>query len=134
MKILMRSGTLSRMPPDPSADLPRLAAAVLDARHRLGLTQQELKTAGHISATSLIDVERARHIPGASTLRGLDRGLGWPIGTAEAIMAGGPIPEPTEKPRLDRADNPDITATLARIEAKTDALIALVTGLRHAPH
>ena len=75
----------------------RLGEAVRERRLSLGWTQQEAAERSGVSLATwrLIELggrERYQEL----TLRGLIRGLGWPLGSVERLRAGGEAPGPDE--------------------------------------
>lgn len=71
-----------------SADLERLAAAVLARREELDLTQKAVYADGGPSDTTLSKIEAGTHPVSPSTLRKLDKGLQWERGSARRIFKG----------------------------------------------
>jgi transcriptional regulator with XRE-family HTH domain len=75
----------------------RVGDAVKDRRLALGWTQQEgADRAGLSLATWRLVELGGRQRYQELTLRGLVRGLGWPLGTIERLRAGDPPPGPDE--------------------------------------
>jgi len=93
---------------DPSelkAQWTRVGEAVKDRRLELGWTQQEAADRSGVSLATWRLIESAgRERFQELTLRGLVRGLGWPVGAIEQLRAGGPAPGPEEL--TDPAPNP----------------------------
>jgi transcriptional regulator with XRE-family HTH domain len=87
------------------AQWERVGDAVKDRRLALGWTQQEAADRSGVSLATWRLVESAgRERFQELTLRGLVRGLGWPVGAIEQLRAGGPAPAPDEL--TDPAPNP----------------------------
>jgi transcriptional regulator with XRE-family HTH domain len=75
-------------------DWDRLARAIRERRQVLGLTQQQLADAAGVTRTTIKNLEGARQPtkrPPAS-LPSVEQALGWSLGSARAVLAGG---EPT---------------------------------------
>jgi transcriptional regulator with XRE-family HTH domain len=89
----------------------RVGDAVKDRRLALGWTQQEAADRAGVSLATWRLIELAgRERFQELTLRGLVRGLGWPVGSVERLQAGGPPPGPDET--TDPPPNPhDLDAT-----------------------
>lgn len=67
----------------------RLAAAVQDRRHELGLTQKDLEARGGPSAATVRNIEQAaRAVYRPVTFRTLEQALEWPRGHCRQILAG----------------------------------------------
>ncbi|HVN50748.1 MAG TPA: helix-turn-helix transcriptional regulator [Acidimicrobiales bacterium] len=93
-------------PDDLKAQWQRVADAVKDRRLTLGWTQQEAADRAGVSLATWRLVESAgRERFQELTLRGLVRGLGWPVGSIERLRAGGPPPTPDEL--TEPAPNPN---------------------------
>ncbi|MFC0080579.1 helix-turn-helix domain-containing protein [Aciditerrimonas ferrireducens] len=131
------------MPPRraPRPDPSRLAAAVRARRHAQGWSQRAVAERGGLGLPTVVGVERGTTAPRAFTCTRLDAGLGWPPGTAAAVLAGTGDPPPADSPlaapdsptRVPQLSTPDLTGIyerLARLEGKLDALLALVAGDR----
>jgi len=87
------------------AQWTRVGEAVKDRRLELGWTQQEAADRSGVSLATWRLIESAgRERFQELTLRGLVRGLGWPVGAIEQLRAGGPPPGPDEL--TDPAPNP----------------------------
>lgn len=71
----------------------RLASSVRVRRGELGLSVDEAARRGSISAVTWTRVERGQPVRNVS-YRGIERALGWSLGSADAIMEGGdPTPD-----------------------------------------
>ena len=82
---------------DLKAQWTRVGDAVKDRRLELGWTQQEAADRAGVSLATWRLIELAgRERFQELTLRGLVRGLGWPVGAIERLRAGGPPPGPDE--------------------------------------
>ena len=82
---------------DLKAQWQRVGDAVKDRRLALGWTQQEAADRSGVSLATWRLVESAgRERFQELTLRGLARGLGWPVGAIDQLRAGGPPPGPDE--------------------------------------
>jgi transcriptional regulator with XRE-family HTH domain len=82
---------------DLKAQWTRVGDAVKDRRLALGWTQQEAADRAGVSLATWRLIELAgRERFQELTLRGLVRGLGWPVGSIERLRAGGPAPGPDE--------------------------------------
>ncbi len=82
---------------DLKAQWTRVGNAVKDRRLALGWTQQEAADRAGVSLATWRLIELAgRERFQELTLRGLVRGLGWPVGSIERLRAGGPPPGPDE--------------------------------------
>jgi transcriptional regulator with XRE-family HTH domain len=94
----------------------RLARAVADRRNALGKSQVEVATDGGISLDSVQAIEAARRSSYRSkTLRGLERGLDWPMGAIDTALAGGePTATPSQRPSHDETVA-EIRRTLAAL-------------------
>jgi len=118
----------------PLSPLQQLAQAVRAERRAQGLTQRELSQRAGISPLTVIAVEKGEVEPRSLTLNRLDRGLGWELGTASSILANeGVAPPPGSGRPVASASEPepdlaDLVKRVTRIEAKLDALLALVAG------
>jgi len=117
----------------PLSPLQQLAQAVRAERQAQGLTQRELSQRAGMSPLTVIAVEKGEVEPRSLTLNRLDRGLGWELGTASSILAGkgvAPPPGSGHPVALVSGSEPetDLAKRLTRIEAKLDALLALVAG------
>lgn len=78
---------------DPQA-WARLGRALKSAREHRGLSQAELAAAAEVSAKSVQDAEGGK-VPKARmpyTLSRVAEALGWPAGSVESVLEGGPIP------------------------------------------
>jgi transcriptional regulator with XRE-family HTH domain len=83
--------------PDSPAGWTHLGLAVKDRRLALGWTQQEAADRAGVSLATwrLVELggrERYQEL----TLRGLIRGLGWPVDAVDRLRAGGDPPGPDE--------------------------------------
>lgn len=76
----------------------RLGTAVQTVRERLDVTQEEFAVLCGLSLMTIQRVELGKVKPRAKTFGGLDKGAGWPEGTARSILAGGPIPSTANEP------------------------------------
>jgi transcriptional regulator with XRE-family HTH domain len=75
----------------------RVGDAVKDRRLTLGWTQQEAADRSGLSLATWRLIELAgRERYQELTMRGLARGLGWPVGSIERLRAGGEPPGPDE--------------------------------------
>jgi len=83
---------------DEAAARERLALAVISARERLNVTQEEFaERAGEgLSLKTLQRVELKRVRPTIKTFNGLDRGAGWKQGDARRLYEDGREPEVDE--------------------------------------
>lgn len=104
-----------------------------------GLSQRDAATRGGISTLTWSQVELAKTKPRDFTLAGIERGLGWPPGTAAGVMAGaeppppGTSPGPTSLPSGFVDDETvDLAAEVAAVRAESAATHALL--LRVARH
>lgn len=70
----------------------RLAKAVIAARERLNLTQEEFAKRCQLSLTTIGRVERGTAGRRAKTFGGLDRGAGWLPGSSRAVYTTGAEP------------------------------------------
>lgn len=91
------------------ANYAALGEAVRNAREESGFSQRELTLRGGPSDTTLGQIESGTWTAGpgrsASTLRKLDRGFGWPPGTAAAVLSGD-LP-PLEPSKWGEPDPPE---------------------------
>lgn len=85
-------------------DVKRLAAAVIDRRGELGLTQSEFAKRCDVSVPTIQRVEAAQIEPRAKTLARLDRGAEWESGSARRTLSGG---KPTPRATPVRIPPPD---------------------------
>lgn len=116
----------SRTRTQPIAPEP-LAAAMRTERAAQGLSQRDAAARGGISTLTWSQVELAKTKPRDFTLAGVERGLGWPPGTAAGIMTGAKPPPPgsappppTNQPLAGEAAPPayaDLAAEVAGIQA-----------------
>lgn len=89
---------------------------------------------GGVSGLTWSQVERAVTDPRMFTLSGIDTGLGWPPGTAVGILTGAEPPPPGSGRPIEAGspsappDQVEIAERLARLEAKVDAILALVAA------
>lgn len=100
----------------------RLARVVAERRNALGKSQVEVATDGGISLDSVQAIEAARRSSYRSkTLRGLERGLDWPMGAIDTALAGGepPATQP-QRPSHDETVE-GIRRTLAALRQDLDA-------------
>lgn len=75
--------------------LERLRLAVVNRIDELGLTYEEIGLRGGPSTTLLSEYKTGKpKTPPAKTLKKLDLGLGWPDGTARAMLLGGDVVDP----------------------------------------
>ena len=117
-------------PRDPRA----FGHAVKTRREQLGLRQDELGARGGPSTTTLTKIENGSPTPvSKATLRKLDTGLDWPVGTAAAVLAGEPPPSSRDQPgqrpltsvRMPRpVILPSPTDPIAEVSLDADALEA----------
>lgn len=70
----------------------RLGEAVVAARERLNLTQEEFAERCQLSLTTITRVERGRVSPRTKTFAGLDRGAAWEPGSARGVYTSGAEP------------------------------------------
>jgi transcriptional regulator with XRE-family HTH domain len=75
-------------------DLRRLARAVFAERDAQKASQRVMAQRADVSPLTWISVEKAKAPPRPTTLAAVDRGLGWPEGTAAAVLGGAEPPEP----------------------------------------
>jgi transcriptional regulator with XRE-family HTH domain len=109
----------------------RLAKTVREERGRQGLTQVAAAARGGTSPQTWKNVEAGQRPPRDFTLAKVDLALRWPTGTAHDILGGGKPPAPGSWQPVEPAAEPEnVVAILARIEAKIDALFALVGSRR----
>ena len=131
----------ARRSPRSGPDPGRLAAAVRARRQAQGWSQRQVAEAGALGLPTVVGAERGRVAPRPFTCARLDAGLGWPPGTAAAVLAGTAEPPSPDTPpaaadsptRVPQLAGPDLAGTaerLIRIEAKLDALLALVAADR----
>lgn len=134
----------ARRTPRSGPDPGRLAAAVRARRQARGWSQRHVAAAGGLGLPTVVGVERGRTAPRAFTCARLDAGLAWPPGTAAAVLAGTADPPPpdtpsatvntaTPVPQMADGELGGIYERLVRIEAKLDALLALVAADRRGP-
>lgn len=94
-----------------SEQLQRLGREVRQRRIKLGLTQEEVAERGGPSTTTQTGIERAdTPTPSPSTLKKLDKGLGWITGSARALLYQGA--EPREVPSSDLGDTSPLRSLL----------------------
>lgn len=74
--------------PSPPPGLVELANGIRDRIDRLGLTTLEIGDRGGPQRGALREILNARRTPRRSTLASIDEVLGWPAGTAQAILDG----------------------------------------------
>lgn len=79
-------------------DLKRLAAAIVGVRNRLGMTQSEFAKACGLGLPTIQRIEAGTVTPRTKTYSGLDRGAGWPPGSARRIVEDGVPPREAEPP------------------------------------
>ncbi len=96
------------------AEWQRVGDAVKDRRLTLGWTQQEAADRSGVSLATWRLIELAgRDRYQELTLRGMLRGLGWPLDAVDQLRAGGPAPGPDEvsepAPPPDQQAPPDRT-------------------------
>lgn len=97
-------------------DLARLAREVRSRRAELGLAQGDLSALGGPSIVTVGQIERGQITrPQASTLRRLDKALGWGDGRASRLLTG----ETDEAPTMTRTVAADV---IAAIRADPDLL------------
>ena len=115
-----------------------LAKAVRAERQAQGATLKHVAARGGTSALTVMNAEKGQPLR-PFTLVALDRGLGWPPGTAAGILAGTKPPQPGSgtpgQPNapVPTSDGTGISERLARLEGKLDALIAMVAAGRGTP-
>lgn len=108
------SGKVCRMEEDPR--VKRLGDAVRARRSVLDLTQDQLKPKGGPSNTTISKIEQGvADAVSASTLRKLDRSLGWDEGMARLILNGGDAPGPADP-------FAELRQRLANLEERVDRL------------
>jgi len=119
----------------PKATPAALATAVRAERQAQGATLKQVAERGGTSALTVMNAEKAQPLR-PFTLAALDRGLGWPPGTAAGILAGAKPPHPgSGTPAQDNtpapaSDTAGFSERLARVEGKLDALIAMLAAGR----
>lgn len=120
----------------------RLAAAARAERLAQSATLRQVAERGGPPTITLVAVEKGEKVPRAFTLTALDRGLGWPPGTAQGILGGAEPPPPGSgepaEPAPDSEANPApelaaVLERLARLEGKVDAIIAMLAAGRGTP-
>lgn len=93
--LLNTCGTITAM-----TDPKRLAAYVVRRREERAWSQIDVWRRGGPSNSTLTKIESGDWVPFAATLRKLDAGLGWRLGSAQAVLDGG---EPTLAPDVSQA-------------------------------
>ena len=80
-------------------DWSALGKAVRERRESLGLRQTDVQARGGPSFATVQNVEAGRPVR-SLTMAQMDRGLGWPTGTAAAVADGAqpPVPVPDTPP------------------------------------
>lgn len=105
----------------------RLAAAVIERREELDMTQMDAWNAGGPSNTTLTQIENGRlESLTSATARKLDKALRWKQGSAKAVWAGGAAtPEKDMAPAIPPAGHasqrPDDTLLYRRPDGLSDA-------------
>lgn len=104
-------------------DYSRLATAVLNARYAAGLSQAQVAAGGGPSDTTLAAIEASEWRSGrpGPTLSKLDAGLGWPRGTASALLAGYDVD--TTVPRRQASARPTAASADREVPAPARAAI-----------
>jgi hypothetical protein len=106
------------------SDWPRLAAFVRDRRADLGLTQEDVRSAGGPATATMRLIEgglQDRYLP--AILARLEDALRWRRGSVRAVLAGGD-PVPLEEPRAAVAPPPPLPGPDEAVRA------AMYTALR----
>lgn len=75
-----------------SPDRERLADAVLSARERLRVSQEEFAERCGLALKTIQRVENAQITPRTTTFSGLDQGAGWVSGSARGVFRDGREP------------------------------------------
>lgn len=115
---------------DMTNDWDRLARAIRERRHMLGLTQQQLADATRVTRTTIKNLEGGRQptsrLP--SSMGAVEQALGWTLGSGAATLNGG---EPTLvaealvaevedfAARYEIEDSPDATGEVGTIVRDT---------------
>lgn len=81
---------------DEATSRERLAGAVISARGRLDVTQEEFAERAVLSLKTVQRIELRRVRPTVKTFNGLDRGAGWKAGSARRLYEDGDEPEVDE--------------------------------------
>lgn len=76
----------------PGRELERLAEALIGARARLGMTQEEFADHAQVSITTVRRIEQKHGAPRTTTFGKLDKGAGWVDGSARAVYIRGDPP------------------------------------------
>lgn len=100
------------MSPNPDAAAAEAAAAFVERRKHLGVSQEQVRDKTGLSVSSLIDFEKARSWPRARTQALLEDVVGWAPGTLERLKAGSAV-------AAESPEQPDPAAVL------------VLDGLRH---
>lgn len=96
--VYVSEGVVRSLGVDEASARERLALAVISARERLNVTQEEFaERAGEgLSLKTLQRVELRKVRPTIKTFNGLDRGAGWKAGDARRLYESGREPEVDE--------------------------------------
>jgi len=121
----------SEAPTNPEA--LQLGQAARARREHLGMTQNQAAQAAGLAPMTWRAMEAGRRADQRPlTLAGVDRALGWPHGTARAILDGGAPPAPAEGNATPNAspiqpgdDLKAIWAKLNEMSNQLDAILAL---------
>lgn len=69
-----------------------LGSGLTERLEQLGMSRRELARRTGLSRQTIHNIERGISVPKPETMAALDRALKWTRGTAEALVAGKPIP------------------------------------------
>jgi transcriptional regulator with XRE-family HTH domain len=113
-----------------------LGRAVRQRRAELRMTQQEVRAASGLSVTTISKIETGSHDLSVhdSTLRRLDLALQWPVGTAEAWLAGRAGIVAQTPATLDRsAIAAVVPMVIEALQAQSDVSLSTMAYLAQLP-
>lgn len=109
-------------------DWARLGAAIVAAYETLGLRHSDFAQLAGVSRSTLYRLEKGDGAaPSANTLAKIDRALGWPHGTAEAITEGAEAPAPSD-PREITFAKPESLSEPSVLDQLPTQIAAGLTG------
>lgn len=108
----------------------RLAAAVVAARERLRVTQEEFAALAGLSLTTIQRIEQMRITPRTKTFSGLDQGAGWVPGSARGVFRDGREPVIADDEAMAKSRSRDEAfRTLANIKKHLPDQLDMVVQL-----
>jgi transcriptional regulator with XRE-family HTH domain len=102
-----------------------LAAVVLDRRAELGMTHDDVARAGGPSSPTMTKIENGRGPISDSTMKRLERALGWVPGSIRAFAKSGELPPlvaRSEQPASTPKARADVASKLRRMQEEVEEL------------